>query len=101
MFCGDVTGVTCGGKSSIASLLKTTFPRAKFICQDDFYFPHDGSSKELSSASLPNWDSIESIDMVSMTRDNALHFRPVEVANGLASNTKSEYFHYFQFIANI
>ena len=69
MFCGDVTGVTCGGKSSIASLLKTTFPRAKFICQDDFYFPHDGSSKELSSASLPNWDSIESIDMVSMTRE--------------------------------
>lgn len=60
------TGVTCGGKSSIASLLKSTFPRAKFICQDDFYFPHDESlSKE---PGLPNWDSLESIDMVSMTR---------------------------------
>ncbi|KAI9555848.1 hypothetical protein GHT06_018365 [Daphnia sinensis] len=64
-----ISGVTCGGKSSIASLLKSTFPRAKFICQDDFYFScGDSKSQKLDSVGHPNWDSLESIDMISMTR---------------------------------
>lgn len=63
-----VSGVTCGGKSSVTRLLKCAFPRATLICQDDFYF---ANQEQLPSASngtqfQPNWDSLASIDMVSM-----------------------------------
>lgn len=64
-----LSGVTCGGKSSITSLLKTVFPSATFICQDDFYYADVESLPRVpDETSRPNWDSLDSLDMVSMTR---------------------------------
>lgn len=65
-----ISGVTCGGKSSLTSLLKAAFPGSVSVCQDDYYRKNtcpwittaDGESYE-------NWDAIECIDMDRMTRD--------------------------------
>lgn len=64
-----VSGVTCGGKSSITNLLKSSFPNATFICQDDFYFTDvDSLPRTPDGTNRANWDSLGSLDMVSMTR---------------------------------
>lgn len=65
-----VSGVTCGGKSSITNLLKKKYPQATFICQDDFYFPEAHSLPVIASdgSGRVNWDTLDSIDMDSMTK---------------------------------
>lgn len=65
-----LSGVTCGGKSSIASLLKSHFPNATFVCQDNFYHSNlELLPKAPNGANYqPNWDSLDSLDMISMTR---------------------------------
>lgn len=63
-----ISGVTCGGKSSITRLLKSAFPQAKLICQDDFYFTNfDSLPKAPDGTNRTNWDSLDSLDMISMT----------------------------------
>jgi len=63
-----ISGVTCGGKSSLTLMLKNMFPYAAVICQDDFYHT-DESLLPKSSANndMPNWDCLSSIDMISLT----------------------------------
>ena len=66
-----ISGVTCGGKSSLTNILKVAFPRAQFICQDDFYYPDANSlpkAKGEGCSEFANWDSIQSLDMVLMTQ---------------------------------
>ena len=65
-----ISGVTCGGKTSLTKMLKEMFPWAAIICQDDFYHQESDLIPKLSpelKPALVNWDSIDSLDMISMT----------------------------------
>ena len=66
-----VSGATGAGKTSIAHLLKSAFPQAKLICQDDYYFTDvDSLPKAPDGTNRANWDSLESLDMVNTERVN-------------------------------
>ena len=62
-----ISGVTCGGKSSLAKLLKSRFPRAALIHQDDYFLPNNSLlPRSLGGVDHANWDSIEAVDMVKL-----------------------------------
>jgi len=76
-----ISGVTCGGKSSMANLLKAAFPSASFICQDDFYYSDPNAlpkAKGEGCSGFANWDSILSLDMVSMMKKVQTTLRELE-----------------------
>lgn len=64
-----ISGVTCAGKSSLTKILKNMFPHTAVICQDDFYHSHEALLPKSpdENGAITNWDSLKSIDMVSMT----------------------------------
>ncbi|XP_076060275.1 nicotinamide riboside kinase 1 [Oratosquilla oratoria] len=66
-----ISGVTCGGKSTLAKGLVPHFnDMTKIIHQDDYFFPED-SPKHILVPGLnhSNWDVISSVDMEKMMRD--------------------------------
>ena len=76
-----ISGVTCGGKSSMTKMLKAAFPHASFICQDDFYYSDPSSlpkAKGEGCSEFANWDSILSLDMVRMTQKVQTTLRELE-----------------------
>jgi len=75
-----IAGVTCGGKSTLTHLLKNMFPYAAVICQDDFY--HVDASlfpKSPGNSDVPNWDCLNSIDMISMTNKVKSTIREIQL----------------------
>lgn len=75
-----ISGVTCGGKSSLTRMLKNIFPHSAVICQDDFY--HTDPSlfpKSPGKNSVPNWDCLNSIDMISMTNKVKSTIREIQL----------------------
>ena len=65
-----VSGVTCGGKTTIANKLNNIFPNAKVVNQDDYFLsmndPRHTLIKELNHI---NFDILSSLDMDKMTYD--------------------------------
>ena len=62
-----ISGVTCGGKTSLTKMVKRVFPHATVISQDDYFLPNTNTlPQSLGGISHANWDSIESLDMVKM-----------------------------------
>jgi len=62
-----ISGVTCGGKTSLTRLLHNTFPLATVISQDDFFLPNSSSMpRALGNNDHANWDILESLDMTKM-----------------------------------
>ncbi|KAF5269960.1 hypothetical protein FQR65_LT05759 [Abscondita terminalis] len=66
----SVSGVTCGGKTTLAKELKKVIPSTITISQDDYFFDDDDPRhtwiKELNHV---NYDIISSLDMEKMLKD--------------------------------
>ncbi|XP_063235048.1 nicotinamide riboside kinase 1 [Bacillus rossius redtenbacheri] len=62
-----VSGVTCGGKSSLARALQKAFPGAVLVNQDDYFLPVD-SPLHVRAPGLDhhNWEVLSSLDMERM-----------------------------------
>lgn len=65
-----VSGVTCGGKTTFAGALRTAFPDAVVISQDDYFLPPDDPRHtHIPSLGHINWEISSALDMVKMTSD--------------------------------
>lgn len=60
-----LSGVTCSGKTSIAKMLKASFPSSIVINQDDYFLHPDNGLPvaKIHDKDVLNFDSIESLDM--------------------------------------
>jgi len=79
-----ISGVCCGGKTTLVDALKEKLPYPVVtVHQDDYFFPEDSDRhvyiKELNHA---NWDIISSIDMES------LHQNVIRVLNNPPSSNQ-------------
>nr|XP_021196399.2 nicotinamide riboside kinase 1 [Helicoverpa armigera] len=65
-----ISGVTCGGKTSLAHQLASTLAPVHVFHQDKYFFPDD-SARHVRCASLPhnNYDILSALDMDAMLRD--------------------------------
>lgn len=65
-----VSGVTCGGKTTLANRLKDALSPAYIFHQDKYFYPDD-SPKHVKCHGLDhnNYDIISSLDMDAMYRD--------------------------------
>lgn len=62
-----ISGVTCSGKSTLVNLFCKFFEGVKTVCQDDFYFPCE--EFDINAGAInPNFDTIQSVDMDSLTK---------------------------------
>lgn len=67
-----ISGVTCGGKSTLAQQLQSHLPcHTKVISQDDYFFPKDYPHHVPCPGGLAhhNWDIISALDMKTMVHD--------------------------------
>uniref|UniRef100_A0A1B6DB34 Phosphoribulokinase/uridine kinase domain-containing protein n=1 Tax=Clastoptera arizonana TaxID=38151 RepID=A0A1B6DB34_9HEMI len=65
-----VSGVTCGGKSSLVKAMKDKFPHAIVIHQDDYFFlESDPRHTKVVSLNCLNWEIMSSIDMDKLRKD--------------------------------
>lgn len=67
-----ISGVTCGGKSTLTQQLQSRLPcYTKIISQDDYFYLDDSPHHVLSPGGLPhnNYDIISALDMKKMVRD--------------------------------
>lgn len=68
-----ISGVTCGGKTSLANRLKESLTPAYVFHQDKFFFPDD-SAQHVRVPGLPhnNYDVLGALDMPRMLHDISL-----------------------------
>lgn len=66
-----VSGVTCGGKTTMSKLLKKSFPWARVIHQDKYFYPesYEGHIKLPEIDNHINFDVYSALDMEKMHRD--------------------------------
>lgn len=66
-----VSGVTCGGKTTLTKLLQRSFPWATTIHQDKYFYPEDypGHVRLPQINDHINFDQWSALDMESMHRD--------------------------------
>jgi len=85
-----VSGVTCGGKTTLTKLLQRSFPWARVIHQDKYFYPEDypGHLRVPEMNEHINFDRWSALDMEQMEKDvhKILHTPPT--INGL--RTKNE-----------
>lgn len=59
-----ITGVTCGGKTTISNNLKNTFDNISIIHQDDFYYTdYDQHLEIIPELNYHMWDTINAYNM--------------------------------------
>lgn len=66
-----ISGVTCGGKSSLAKRLQSAHPSSILIQQDDYFFP-EGHPRHVPAPGMPhhcNWDCTGALDMERLLQD--------------------------------
>ncbi|XP_075225661.1 nicotinamide riboside kinase 1 [Lycorma delicatula] len=65
-----ISGVTCGGKSTLATALHKLYPSSVILNQDDYFLPVD-SDKHVLIPELNhfNWDILTAFDMHKMKSD--------------------------------
>ncbi|GAB6032427.1 ribosylnicotinamide kinase [Chamberlinius hualienensis] len=69
-FVVGISGVTNGGKSSIASKLQCEFPSAVVIKQDDYFLdPNHENHVFIEELNHANWELLTSLDMPKMYSD--------------------------------
>ncbi|CAG2057873.1 unnamed protein product [Timema podura] len=62
-----ISGVTCGGKSTLAKALHQALPGSQIISQDDYFLPEDSSRHILvPEMNHFNWEIMSSLDMEKM-----------------------------------
>lgn len=65
-----ISGVTCGGKSSLVKALKEKYPGAVIIRQDDYFLPEDDPRHtKIPSLNCLNWELMSSLDMDKLRSD--------------------------------
>ena len=65
-----LSGATCSGKTSVASMLERLFTRCVVINQDKYYH-EDESDKHVrdTATNMINWEVMESFNMEQMHKD--------------------------------
>lgn len=62
-----ITGVTCGGKTTISENLKNTFDNISILHQDDFYYTdYERNLEKIPELDYHMWDTINAFDMNKM-----------------------------------
>ncbi|XP_064607937.1 nicotinamide riboside kinase 1-like isoform X2 [Liolophura sinensis] len=71
-----ISGISNGGKTSLAQRLIKAFPGSHYICQDT-YFRDEGSDKLVIDPELnhANWESLNALDMDQMMSDLTSHLQ--------------------------
>ncbi|KAJ3661470.1 hypothetical protein Zmor_005865 [Zophobas morio] len=65
-----ISGVTCGGKTTLSSRLKECLPKTRLISQDDYFLDVDDPRHTwISELNHINFDILSSLDMEKMNRD--------------------------------
>lgn len=65
-----ISGVTCGGKTTLAETLKNAFNNTIVICQDDYFLPkNDSRHVFIPELNYNNWDILAALDMNKMKSD--------------------------------
>ena len=65
-----ISGVTCGGKTTLAESLRKTFNNTVVISQDDYFLPeNDPRHVFIPQLNYSNWDILSALDMDKMRRD--------------------------------
>lgn len=65
-----VSGVTCGGKTTVARSLRERIPGSHLLCQDDYFLPPDSSKHTwIPTLNHINWEIMSSVDMNKMWAD--------------------------------
>lgn len=66
-----VSGVTCGGKTSLTKLLQRKFPWAKLIHQDHYFYDPDWSNHVIckDAENHVNYEIFNALDMDKMYKD--------------------------------
>ena len=65
-----ISGVTCGGKSTLARALHKAFNDSIYIRQDDYFWGPDISYHPfIQSINHSNWETMASLDMERMRND--------------------------------
>ncbi|KAK3916646.1 Nicotinamide riboside kinase 2 [Frankliniella fusca] len=65
-----ISGVTCGGKTTLSNRLHEYYAESVKLCQDDYFYPVD-SPHHVKCLSLNhiNWELMSALDMISMKSD--------------------------------
>uniref|UniRef100_A0A1B6DYV3 Phosphoribulokinase/uridine kinase domain-containing protein n=1 Tax=Clastoptera arizonana TaxID=38151 RepID=A0A1B6DYV3_9HEMI len=67
-----ISGITCGGKTTLVDGLKEKYPQLKNIRQDDYFLSEDDPRQiKLPSLDSVNWEIMSSLDMEKMRSDVA------------------------------
>lgn len=65
-----ISGVTCGGKTTLAQRLHANIPGSRLIFQDDYFYPQDSEKhRYIPELDHFNWDCLESLDMDKLVKD--------------------------------
>lgn len=69
-----ISGVTCGGKTTLATRLKDFFPNSKLVSQDDYFLDvEDPRHTWIPELNHINFDILSSLDMEKMKKDIDAH----------------------------
>ncbi|XP_037094035.1 nicotinamide riboside kinase 1-like [Pollicipes pollicipes] len=67
-----VSGVTCGGKTTVARMLHAAYPGSVLVAQDDYFLPEDDPRHvPAPGVNHLNWELLSSIDTGRMVTDVA------------------------------
>ena len=65
-----LSGATCSGKTSVASMLEKVFPRCMVINQDAYYHEEESEKHVIDAATnMINWEVMEAFNMEQMHMD--------------------------------
>jgi len=63
-----ISGASCSGKTTVASMLEKTLPWCSVINQDKYYYEED-SCHHVKSANMINWEVLSAFNMEKMKED--------------------------------
>ncbi|KAK5642281.1 hypothetical protein RI129_008448 [Pyrocoelia pectoralis] len=97
-----ISGVTCGGKTTLAVKLKKAIPCTLLISQDTYFLPDDDPRHtRIPELNHVNYDIISSLDMETMHRDIGkileqynTHFHNAQLIDKSSSLTNDELLEY-------
>ncbi|GFO24723.1 nicotinamide riboside kinase 1 [Plakobranchus ocellatus] len=64
-----LSGTTNSGKSTLASMLCKSLPRASSICQDHYFYEPDDPRVRIDEDGKQNWEELQAMDMDQMMKD--------------------------------
>lgn len=87
-----ISGVTCGGKTSLSQEISKLLPNIKIISQDEYFLPQ-ASEKHTYIPELKhiNWEILSSMDMEKMVQDIQAIIRDNRILNINVSQIMEEF----------